>query len=77
MSEHKTEVTIRFARGGLADLTDAWAFVMEHIDKVGGDPTIEITPVWSQSFDDIGVRPDDPWPRTFSVIVSGMTEAES
>lgn len=76
MAEVKTEVTTRFARGGLEDLTAAWAFIMEHIDKVGGDPTIEISPVWSADYDDIGVRPDAPWVRTFSAVVSGMTEVE-
>jgi hypothetical protein len=54
-------------------LTEAWAFVMEHVDTVGPDPSIKIDPVWSMPG---GVILDDeaPWPRHFSVVVSGMVE---
>jgi len=54
------------------ELADAWAFVMTHIDEVGDDPSITISPVWSRGADQI--NDDEPWPRHFSVVVSGMVE---
>ena len=68
------EFTARYAQGGLPDLTAAWAFVMEHVDKVGDAPMIEITPFWSAPADDIGMRPDEPWVLQYSAVVSGMVE---
>jgi hypothetical protein len=51
------------------DLNAAWAFVMEHIDHVGPDPSIHITPVW--------LRDDDGEPVTrFEVTVRGIQEGE-
>lgn len=55
-----TELTRRYARN-TPDLVSAWRFVMAHLDLVGPDPSISITPVWSD-------------PRTFDVSVSGTVE---
>ena len=62
------EVTTRYATS-VDDLPAAWAFVMEHLDSVGPDPSIDIGPLWS-SVDDFNIR-------RFSVVVSGMVEAEA
>lgn len=67
------EFTARYATN-VDTLPDAWQFVMEHIEKVGPDPSIEISPVWTLSVGlDINERRDDP-PRHFSVVVCGMVE---
>lgn len=29
------------------ELSEAWTFVMDHLDKLGDDPSIHITPVFS------------------------------
>lgn len=71
----ETEVTIRYAKGGLPDLAAAWAFVMEHVDRVGQAPRIEISPVWSISASEPGSTENYCW--TFSAVVSGMVEEES
>lgn len=56
-------------------LAEAWSFVMTHIDEVGPDPSIEIGPVWSRAADAMDV--ESPWPRHFSIVVSGMVEDPS
>lgn len=53
-------------------LPDAWAFVMEHLEKVGPDPRIEISPVWVVDT----MRPTEDVARHFSVVVNGMVEEE-
>ena len=65
------EVTTRYVTTANS-LIDAWAFVMEKIEQVGPDPSIEIKPVWSKDYDSVG--DDEPWPRHFEVVVSGMVE---
>ena len=62
------EFTARYATS-VDDLASAWAFVMSHIDQVGTDPSVTITPRWSISVD---AAEDAEWPRTFEVTVSGM-----
>lgn len=69
MTDYPTEVTTRYAKGGLPDLSAAWAFVMSKIDAVGPDPQIEISPVWTYGEDHDGGR-------TFSAVVSGMTHED-
>ena len=73
MSETRSPIerTTRLATT-VDDLAAAWAFVMEHIDSVGPDPDVKISPVWSRNFDQMD--DDEPWPRHFSVVVSGMVE---
>lgn len=59
-------------------LTDAWSFVMDRIDSVGPDPTIEISPVWEARFDPSATEDPGPIPRHFAVVVYGMQqEAEA
>lgn len=74
MSGHTpAEVTVRYACCA-DDLTSAWAFVMEHLDKVGPSPSIEIKPIWTFS-----ALPgtDDESKQSFDVGVSGtITEGE-
>ena len=57
------ERTLRYA-SSVEDLTAAWAFVMEYVDHVGPNPSIEITPFWSSDDDFTG--------RRFTTVVSGM-----
>lgn len=74
---HPVEKTVRYAQGGLPDLQAAWAFVMAHVDLVGPDPQIKITPVWSAQGDGLPRQFDEaPWVRTFSAVVDGMVEEE-
>lgn len=61
------EVTTRYVTT-VPDLPAAWAFVMDHVDKVGKAPSVHIEPVWIIS--------DDPNCHDFhfAVVVAGMTE---
>lgn len=61
------ERTVRLATT-VNTLTEAWAFVMEHLDEMGDDPSIEIRPQWIVSSD------SDENGREFSVVISGMIE---
>lgn len=63
------EVTTKYATT-CTDLPEAWAFVMEHLDDVGPDPSIEIKPVWTVT-DDTDYA---DMPRHFEVEVSGTVE---
>jgi hypothetical protein len=63
------EVTTRYVTT-VDNLSEAWAFVMERLDSVGPDPSVEISPVWTLS----SLPGDDEMPRQFSVVVSGMVE---
>jgi hypothetical protein len=67
-----TEVTIRYATT-VDTLTDAWAFVMAHLEHVGPDPSIQITPAWIVSVDATLGDETRP-PRHFEVVISGMVE---
>jgi hypothetical protein len=66
------EVTTRYATT-TADLPGAWAFVMDHIESVGPDPSIHITPMWTVRVHDIDDELEHV-PRHFSVVVEGMVE---
>lgn len=59
------ERTIRLATV-VPTLTDAWVFIMDHLDEVGPDPRIEISPIWVIS------AGTDETPREFEVSISGM-----
>lgn len=59
------ERTTRYATS-VDDLNSAWAFVMAYLDRVGPDPSVEITPCWTITSD------SDDMPRRFEVVVSGM-----
>jgi hypothetical protein len=72
VSAPPVEVTTRYATT-VDDLSAAWAFVMKTLEEVGPDPSVEISPIWLRPFDFAG-DDDEPWPRQFSVVVSGMVE---
>lgn len=65
------EVTTRYATT-VDDLPAAWAFVMDRVDLVGPDPSIDIKPLWTFSAHDMDRADDAMPPRQFSVVVSGM-----
>lgn len=65
------EITTSFATV-VPDLPTAWTFVMDHIDRVGPAPSVEIRPTWSRDADPL--NPNDDWERHFEVVVSGMVE---
>ena len=67
------EVRTRYATT-VDDLPSAWAFVMDRLDLVGPDPSIEISPTWSYSVHDMDRADDYRPPRRFSVVVSGAIE---
>lgn len=64
------EVHTRYATS-TETLAEAWAFVMDRIDKVGPDPAIEINPCWFVCSADM----TEPR-RHFSVVVSGAIEED-
>lgn len=66
MEERTVEVTTKFATT-VDDLTAAWAFVMDHIDQLGPDPSIAINPFWT-------IIDGAEQGRRFEVVVSGMVE---
>ena len=71
------EVTTRYATT-VEGLPAAWAFVMAKVDSVGPDPSVEISPVWTISVQDMGNdEPEGGYPRHFSVVVSGMVEEQA
>lgn len=69
MTEAPVERTTRYATS-VDDLPAAWAFVMRYLDKVGPNPSVEITPCW------VIQDPDGTIPRRFEVVVSGMVHDE-
>ena len=69
------EVTTRYATS-VDEMTDAWAFVMEHLDLVGPDPTVKISPYWEISVHDMDDELERECPRKFNVVVEGMTHAD-
>lgn len=44
ISLDNVEITTRYCTN-VVDMAAAWAFVMEHVDNVGPNPSIEISPV--------------------------------
>jgi hypothetical protein len=72
MTTAPIEVTTRYATT-VDDLSSAWAFVMDHLDSLGDDPSIEISPLWLYSVQDMDREVERPQ-RQFSVVVSGMVE---
>ena len=43
------DFTKQYQASGFKELSEAWAFIMDHIDEVGPDPAIEIQPFWHQA----------------------------
>lgn len=71
LSESPTEYTARYAKV-VPSVQDAFVFVMAHMDKVGADVEVLITPVWAHGhgIDGEVIAPQ----RMFEVAVSGMVE---
>lgn len=59
------ERTVKLATQ-VTTLPDAWAFIMSHIDELGDNPAIAISPMWVFGED------HEPSTRLFEVVVSGM-----
>lgn len=57
------------------DLPSAWAFVMEHLDRLGPDPEVHIKPIWLMSVSDALDGHEGP-DRQFEVAVSGMVQSD-
>lgn len=70
MSKHPIEVSVSYGTF-VETIAEAWAFVMEHVDHVGDEPTVEIHPQWLFPEDD----QDSPIDG-FSVAVSGSVEVK-
>jgi hypothetical protein len=69
------EVTTKYV-ATVDDLAAAWVFVMDRVDRVGPDPSVQIKPLWIVSVHDMGNDDTPPTPRQFEVVVEGMvTEA--
>lgn len=62
------EVTTRFATS-FDTLTECFGFVMDKIDDVGPEPSVEIKPYWL-------IDEDDETVTRFEVVVSGMVHAD-
>ena len=62
------EVTTRYATS-VDELTDAWAFVMDRLEKVGPDPRVTVSPTWTFHVSDIDTEQRPP--RRFEVVVEG------
>lgn len=75
MSDAPIEVTTRYATT-VDDLPSAWAFVMDHVDRVGADPSITISPFWSYSVHDMGDDDAPTPPRQFSVVADGRSRRD-
>lgn len=68
MRKTPIEVLTRFGTT-VETLTDAFEFVMEHLELTGEAPSIEISPFWTYSAEESGTL-------GFSVVVSGTQEQE-
>lgn len=61
------EVTTKYATT-VSNLTEAWSFIMEHIDKVGLFPSVNIHPIW--------IFKDNEEYKELEVSVEGTIEKE-
>lgn len=73
MSEAPIEFTARYSTS-VETLAEAWAFVMEYVDRVGPDPQIQIDPFWKIGVQEALDGEDREPPRHFGVVVSGMVK---
>lgn len=71
LTDSPTEYTARYAKV-VESIQDAFVFVMAHMEKVGPDVQVVISPVWSHEHDEAGDVIDAR--RVFEVSVSGMIE---
>ena len=58
------------------DITEAWAFVMEHIDAAGGRPHVEIRPITIFSIEEVANQEGSGRQR-FEVVVEGREQEEA
>lgn len=69
--EISVEKTTRYATN-VAEMSDAWAFVMQRIDLLGPDPTVSISPVWTMEYcDNEDCEVGGHTVRSFNVIIAG------
>ena len=72
LSESRTLYTATYSKV-VDSIQDAFVFVMSHLDKVGNDPQVIITPTWEcEGVDAITGEHDDV--RRFDVSVTGGVE---
>ena len=72
LTDSPTEYTATYAKK-VASIQDAFVFVMSHLDKLGDDPQVIITPVWVCEAVD-AMTGDHETVRQFEVSVTGMVE---
>jgi hypothetical protein len=68
---HPVEVTTKYV-ATVAELPEAWAFVMERLESVGPDPEVSIRPIRILSVVEVMDDPEATAQRMFEVVVSGM-----
>lgn len=68
------EVITRYATT-VDTMQDAWVFVMEHMDLLGTEPSVDIHPCWGVDSEDAAAEPEDKC--HFHVIVEGSTEMKN
>ena len=70
------EYTARYATA-VNSVQEAFAFVMEHLDKLGNDPSVDITPIWLviDGENELTGEPVHVHVRLFEVSVSGSFES--
>ena len=69
LTDSPTEYTARYAKV-VESIQDAFVFVMAHMEKVGDDVSVLISPIWVCDYDTEDHEPT----RVFEVSVSGMIE---
>lgn len=71
------EVTTNYVTH-VAELSDAWAFIMDRVDRLGPDPTIAIVPFWAcvVSEDEDGDEVHEQ-KRRFQITLSGSVPENS
>ena len=80
MSARPVEVTTKYVTT-VDTLPEAWSFVMDHLDRVGPDPHVDIRPIRIISVGQMqdgldGLDVSEPT-REFEVVIEGMVHAPS
>jgi len=79
--ERTVEVSTKYVTT-VADLPEAWEFIMDRLDQVGPDPHVVISPVWTKPWEEIKPSTEHQhesvgdWPRHFEVVVEGTVEED-
>ncbi|HEY9818203.1 MAG TPA: hypothetical protein V6D20_20720 [Candidatus Obscuribacterales bacterium] len=71
LTETPTEYTARYAKV-VGSVQEAFVFVMSHMDKVGNDPQVIISPLHIHEHDEMGDAVEGG--RMFEMSVAGMVE---